>query len=561
MARPTAEDWDGDPEEFRRVMATLPEAEFRDFLDGLPEPALEAFLKDTASYDGAMPSTPLLQAQELDPKYQSRPHLEYLSDRIALAVEDVKAGTSRQLAISMPPRTGKSEMVSKYLPVWLLRMNPTWKLGLMSYSPTLAAAWSRDVRRFVETEGGKLGLEVATDAGAIGDWETTMGGEIHARSMGQGLTGFGVNVFIIDDPIKDYATAHSSSAREALWNKWTVDLQSRREPPSLTIVVQTRWHESDFIGRLKSKEYDGDPEDWEIISFPAIAEENDVLGREPGDPLLSPLLPPEREVALEWWAGLKKAMSSYQWASVYQQKPSPASGAIFNTDWWCYWTRDPSLISYDANGNADGRIILLPDLTSAALLDSWDLNFDDTVGSDFVVGQRWASLGPRRFLLDQRRRRMDFPATLKEFKDFNADGKVFKHLVEKKANGAAMISSLNDAFSGIKAVNPTASKEVRARAVTAEIESGHVYLPHPSEFPWVGDLQDELREFPTGAHDDQVDTLTQALNDMRAESGLGSVSIPGQMTGSFRNGPGRTASSPGRSGASGVPQNSRRISR
>jgi len=532
MARLSAEDWDGNQDAFRHAMASMPPEEFAEYLDGLPEPALDSLLRDTASFDASMPSTPLAQAMELDRAYKSRPHLKYLSDRIAVAVEDVKNGKSRQLAVSMPPRSGKSELVSKYLPVWLLRQNPTWKLGLMSYSPTLAASWSREVRRFIEQHGPTLGLEIATDAGAVGDWETTQKGEVHARSMGQGLTGFGANILVIDDPVKDYATAHNENSRDALWNKWTADIRTRREPPSLTIVVQTRWHQTDFIGRLLSDKYVGDPNDWEVISFPALAEENDVLGRSKGDPLLSPLIPEDAALALEWWMGLKSGMSSYEWAALFQQRPAPATGAIFSTDWWGYWTTDPAKVSYsETSGEPDGKVILRPPdlMTAGRVLDSWDLNFDDTANSDFVVGQRWAKSGQRRFLVDQRRGRWDFPTTLREFEEWNGDGLVHEHLVEKKANGAAMIASMRNKFSGIKPVSPTQSKEVRARAVTAEIESGHVYLPHPDEYPWVTLLQDELRNFPSGTNDDMVDTLTQALSELRGGDDVGGITVPGRL--------------------------------
>lgn len=530
-----------DPEDFRLAMANLPPEEFEELLNDLPEPALAALLRDTAALDSTVPASPLEQAMQLDPTFRSRPHLEYLSNRIAVAVEDVRTrGVSRQLAVSMPPRSGKSELVSKQLPVWLLRLMPSWKLLLMSYSPSLATQWSREVRRMVEQFGPSLGLEIAADAGAVGDWETTQKGEVHARSMGQGVTGFGANVLIIDDPIKDYATAHNSNARDALFDRWTSDIQSRREPPSLTIVVQTRWHEDDFTGRLLSEDYPGDPADWEVISFPAFAEEHDVLGRAPGDPLLSPLLEEDPEVAAEWWNSLKNSMSSYAWAALYQQRPAPATGAIFSTDWWRYWTRDPSKVTYREDGTPDGHVILLPsDIGLARYIDSWDLNFDDTENSDFVVGQRWAEIGPRRFLIDQRRGRWDFPTVLREFEEWNGDKLVHEHIVEKKANGAAMIASLRDKFSGIKPVSPTASKEVRARAVTAEIESGHVYLPHPDEYPWVTELQDELRDFPSGKHDDQVDALTQALAHLRGDE-IGGISNPQTLLARRASGPARS---------------------
>jgi len=528
-----------DPEEFERILAEMSPEDFTEFLDGLPEPALAALLRDTASMDATTPSDPLAQAMELDPIYQARSHLEYLAARIAAAVERVRAGESVQIVVSMPPRSGKSYLISRALPVWLLRLWPSWKFALLSYSLQLATQWSRDVRRFIEAHGARLGLAIAPDAGAVQDWETTARGQVHARSMGMGITGFGANVLLIDDPIKDYATAHNARARDEVWEKWKTDISSRREPPSLTIVVGTRWHQDDFIGRLLSKEYEGNPDDWEVISFPAIAEENDVLGRAPGDPLLPPILPADRDVALKHWNSIKETVGSYGFAALYQQRPAPSTGAIFDVGWWRYWTTNPAIASrFDdpedpryGELDPDGKTILvdLPSLLAGSrLLDSWDLNFDDTENSDYVVGQRWAMLGLNRYLIDQRRGRWNFPRTLEVFEEWNSDKLVHQHLVEKKANGAAMIAMISRKFTGIKPVNPTQSKEVRARAVTAEIESGHVFLPHPTEYPWVMDLQGELREFPSGAHDDQVDALTQALMELRDDS-MGGMSIPGLL--------------------------------
>jgi predicted phage terminase large subunit-like protein len=553
MVAQSAEEWDGNIEEFKAAMASLTEEEFQDYLDSLPAADLQALLRETAAFDSAIPDSPIDQAMELDPKYVVRPHLQYLSDRLKNAVEDVKNGINRKIMVSMPPRTGKSEMISRFFPVWLLRINSSWKITLLSYAPVLARGWSLSIRRVIEQHGVEFGVQVARDAGAIEDWQTTEQGELHARSIGQGITGLGANVMIIDDPFKDSVSAHQKTTRETVWKHWTNDFQSRLEQPYLVIVVQTRWHEDDLMGRLQDPEQEGAvPEDWEIISFPAIATIGDVLGREPGDPLFPPLVEMIKEKALAWWASLQRGMSSYNWAAMYQQSPSPSQGAIFNVDWWHYWTRDPTKVSgqwvprleapgeglgYEIDREADmvwipdGVVVLLPDMANARLTDSWDLNFDDTIASDFVVGQRWGALSGNHYLLDQRRGRWDFPRTLEEFKDWNSDGLVHKHLVEKKANGAAMISSLKGQFDDIDAVNPTASKEVRARATTATIEHGHVFLPLPEETPWMerDKFMDEFRDFPSGVHDDQVDVLTQYLNEFNGGIQMGGVSIPAQV--------------------------------
>lgn len=483
-------------------------------------------------------SSPLAMAQRIDHKYTARPHLKYLSDRLVAAVEKPEITRKRQLAISMPPRMGKSSMVSINLPIWLLHLHPEWKIGLVSHSPELASSWGREVRREITEHGSDYGIKIARDSGAASNWQTTEGGGIVSRSMpGQSVTGLGFNVLIIDDPVKDYADAHSKHSRDENWNWWVANALTRMEPPGIVIVVGTRWHEDDLIGRLLSKEYSGDPADWEVISFPALAETNDVLGRVPGEPLISPLLNETPEEAVARWNELKDSVGSYTWAALYQQKPAPSEGAIFNLNWWKYWTTDFDLAHRDPN-----TIYIDPDtLNNGQWLDSWDMSFKGAATSDFVVGQRWVRVGTKRLLIHQWRERMDFTQTLAKMRQSAVRTNdvvspyghfVYTRLVEEAANGIAIINSLKDEIIGIKPIPAKISKEARARIVTPEIETGHVYLPHPAEpgNEWVADYLSEFRDFPNGLHDDQVDSTTQALQEMKG-SGRGSITVPGRDTG------------------------------
>lgn len=477
--------------------------------------------------------SPLESAQQLDEAYAGRLHISYLSDRLTESVRAVEAGENRYMTISMPPRMGKSTLTSINLPIWLLRQHPDWKIGLISHSPQLATAWGRQVRRFVEEDGERWGIKIASDAGAVSEWQTTRGGGIVSRSApGQSITGLGFKVMLMDDVVKDFADAHSESKREAIWDWWQANAVTRLEPPFLCIAVATRWHEDDFIGRLLSPEYSPDRDKWEVIKFPAIAEQADVLGRAEGDPLFSPLLEETREEALERWAQMKTSMGSYSWAALYQQRPSPAQGAVFDVGWWRYWTRDPAKVT------GDGRVVLAPDAAWRAgqWVDSWDLTFKGSENSDFVVGQRWVRAGPDRYLVAQQRGRWSFTETLDHMErwvrtddhDVSPYGEcVHQRLIEDAANGSAAIDVLKKRVAGVKPVQARTSKEIRARAITPEIESGNVYLPYPSDpgNEWVEDLLSELREFPNGKHDDQVDALTQALNGLR-DGGRGSVSVP-----------------------------------
>jgi predicted phage terminase large subunit-like protein len=477
---------------------------------------------------GDLPGSPAAQAAELDSGYVLRDHLRYLSDRLALAVEDVKAGTNRRLVVSMPPRSGKSQLASVYLPVWLLRQNPKFKIGLISHDPTLATGWGRTIRQIVEQHGSELGLGIAPDAGAVSEWQTTERGGVTSRSApGQSITGRGFSVMLLDDVVKDFASAHSEAQRNAIWDWWRANAETRLEPPSLVVAIGTRWHQDDFIGRLLSTEYDGDPADWEVISFPALAEENDVLGRSVGDPLLSPLIRDETaDQALARWAEVKRSVGMYSWSALFQQRPAPTEGAIFDIASLRYWTTDPE------KATDDGKVRYLDptSLIGTFWLDSWDASFKGTDDSDYVVGQRWMRHGANRFLIAQKRGRWSFTRTVAEMKDWLGPADYGNHvhlrLMEDKANGPAIIDTLRDEIAGLKPINPRTSKDSRARAITPEIESGNVYLPLPSEQPWVADLISELRSFPSGSNDDQVDALTQALTELR-ERGNTTITVPG----------------------------------
>lgn len=321
----------------------------------------------------------------------------------------------------------------------------------------------------------------------------------------------------------------------------------------------TRWHEDDFVGRLLSPDYEGDPADWQRVRLPAFAEAGDPLDRAEGVPLLSPLLDEDEDGATSRWENVRRSVGTYTFSAMYQQRPAPAKGAIFDSGWWRFWTRDP------AKATEDGRVVHLDPstLTGGRWLDSWDCAFKDPAAGglsgasgsagrasaragsgSWVVGQRWVRHGARRYLVAQQRDRWSFIDTIAAMERWarQADplGSPYGHLVhqrlvEDKANGPAIISVLRDKIAGIKPINPTSSKEARARAVTPECESGHVYLPHPSDpgNEWVADLLSELRNFPFDAHDDQVDALTQALTELR-DPGIGTITVPGRAPGAAR---------------------------
>jgi predicted phage terminase large subunit-like protein len=419
-------------------------------------------------------------------------HLLFLNRKLV----DVAAGRIKRLIVSMPPRHGKSELVSRYFPAWYLGTFPDKRIILVSYEADFAATWGRKARDLLEEHGPTLfGIRVSGKSSAANRWdiEGHEGGMVTAGVNGP-ITGKGADIGIIDDPVKNDQEAMSVTYQERTYEWYKSTFRTRIQRDGAIILIMTRWHENDLAGKLlAAQEEEG--EKWEVVNLPATAEDNDPLGRELGQPLCPDLFSKD---ALE---SIKKAVGSYWWASLYQQRPSPAEGGIFKRNWWQYYRRVPD--KFDE------------------IIQSWDMTFKDTKTADFVVGQVWGRKGADKYLLDQVRDRMDFPATIQAVRTLSAKWPQAKvKLVEDKANGPAVIVTLKKEISGLIPVEPQGSKESRAWAVSPEVEAGNVYLPDPSVAPWVHDFVEECAAFPNGANDDQVDAMSQALMRLNKQPGI-----------------------------------------
>ena len=527
--------------EFRHLVDSLTVDEAMDLLENLPTHIVEALVTGVGTDEATeelfdLPVSPLAQACRIMPEFKVRPHLEYISDRIAQAVADVEAGESRKLIVQLPPRSGKTTLVTETSVAWMLAKHPEWPAILTSYSGALATTWTRLIRNWIEA--GMLGPSVAIprDSRAAASWDTTAGGRVIARSIREGTTGEGGKCVIIDDPVKDFVDAHSKARRDEVWAWYKSVATTRLHAPSLIVVIMTRWHTDDLVGRILSTEYEGDPTEWEVISIPAIAEKDDILGRAKGEPLLSPLVSETPEEAIERLKKVKETLGSYIWTALYQQRPQPAKGKIFNRDDWRYWTLDPGKVSRNDKGDPDGRVIYFdPARAAGEWLDAWDLTFGGSQDSgDYVVGQRWCRVQGDRFLIAQQRGQWEFPEMLRRFKAWDANGQdslgssspygrfVNKRVVEKAAAADPLVTSLKSQVGGIVARPARGSKVDRARAWSALAESHNVYLPLPSDAgnEWVADYVDELAGFPSGSlHDDQVDASSLAMSEFKEKTG------------------------------------------
>ncbi len=416
--------------------------------------------------------------------------------------DEVEAKKSPRLILCAPPRHGKSELVSRRFPAYALGRNPDLQIIATSYSADLASSMNRDVQRIIDDDPFKEIFPETTlgQSGRSGFIRTSDKFEVVGRrgayrsaGVGGGITGMGADIAIIDDPFKDRKEANSVTVRQSVWDWYTSTLYTRLSSGGGVIVMCTRWHDDDLIGRLLAMRDSGETtEDWRVVNFPAVAEFDEAY-RKRGEALHPERFPIER---LEQ---IQRQIGSRDWASLYQQHPIPDGGNIFEESWFKYWTPDTLPSSFDA------------------MCASWDMTFKNTNHSDYVVGQVWGRKGANFYLIDQIRGRMDFVQTASAVMELSKKyPTVTRRLVEDKANGTAIISALKEKVHGIVPVTPTESKESRAYAVTSLFEAGNVFLPNPELNPWVRrELLPELLVFPSGKHDDQVDAMTQALNHLK----------------------------------------------
>lgn len=418
--------------------------------------------------------------------YKPLQHTQYLAERLQ-AIAD---GEQKHIIVEMPPRHSKSMTITETFPSYFIGRNPNKHVIATAYSEGLARKFGRLNRnKLVEFGADIFDIRMANDNSTATNWSVgDYTGGMVATGIGGSITGEGADLLIIDDPIKNNAEAQSETIRNKIWDEWETTLSTRLHKGASVIVVMTRWHEDDIVGRLLERS----PYEWERIRMPAIAEdEDDLLGREIGEPLSAELGFDEH------WAELKKQeVGSKTWNSLYQQRPSASEGNIFKREWWQFYERAPR--KFD-------RMII-----------SWDLTFKGNDSNDYVVGQVWIKKGADKYLIEQIRGQMDFPETLQAVKNLARKYPQAKEiLIEDKANGPAVISSIKREVSGIIPITPRGSKVARAQAITPQIESGNVFLPRNRTF--VDDFIEECASFPTGAHDDIVDSLSQALDRLASE--------------------------------------------
>jgi predicted phage terminase large subunit-like protein len=491
-------------------------------------PALDILARLADRLDPQPPAadyaTPGELARALDPNTVQTPAL----DLIDAALVDVAAGRCDRLIVSMPPQEGKSERTTHVGVLWMLRRNPNLRIGIVSYGEDIARRFSYSIRNDISTFDGSegvadLGISLRSDTKAAARWNLAnpAKGGVYAIGIGGALTGRPLDLLVIDDPVKDYRAADSALLSELAWQWWMSVARPRLAPGAPVIVILTRWHEADLAGRFLAKQAEDEAsalphyDRWRVINIPAQADfdpakgQSDPLSRQPGEFMLS-----ARGRTNVQWEATKAATSARIWTSLYQGRPSPETGDVLERQWWRryetpLWTQDP-----------DGSYRIADAKT---VIQSWDMAFKDTKSSDFVVGQVWAQRGADVFLVDQVRARLSFSASLAAVRRMTKRWPQAKtKLVEDKANGTAVIDSLKSELGGIIPITPHESKYARASAISPWVEGGNAHLPAtPVALFDVEAFIEEATAFPNGAHDDQVDAMSQALGRLLLKPGQG----------------------------------------
>jgi len=407
----------------------------------------------------------------------------------------VARGEAPREILTMPPRVGKSRLVAESGAVWHLGHNPRHEIVVASYALGPAQDRTRAARELALATDTRLafpGLALSHDTASKTDWRLLVDGRtaggVYAVGVRGSLTSKGAHVIFVDDPVKDWEDAQSPTLRQKTWEWYTSTAVTRLAPGGGVFIVQTRWHEDDLTGRVLDQLLH---EGWRVTNFPAIAEADEYstitgkLLRRTGEALHPARYPLP---ALEQ---IRATLGPTQFSALYQQRPVTPGGEIWRRGWFRHYTTTPIF----------DEVILSADLSAGATSDT----------ASFPVIQAWGRKGADLYLLEEFRRRCDYPAQRAALVAMVAAHQPRRVLIEDAAHGKAIIQELRGSIPQITPVPAVGSKISRAHAAAASIEQGHVWLPAPDRESWVRDWLTEVTTFPAAANDDRVDAASQAI--------------------------------------------------
>ena len=434
--------------------------------------------------------------KHMDPNYKVGRHHRRLADLLMKMERDEED----RIGVSVPPRHGKSQLVSIFFPAWYLGRNPDKKVLMVSHTADLAVDFGRKVRNIVDNPLYKQifpTVTLAADSKSAGRWNTNMGGEYFACGVGAALAGRGAHFLIVDDPFSEQDVLNGNyEVFERVYEWFTYGARTRLMPLGKVAIVHTRWHPNDLIGRLgKDMSRSGETDQYDFFEFPAIFNENT-----PDEKALWPEF-----YDLKALHRTKASMPLFQWNAQYQQNPTAEEGALIKREWWRKWEADSApgceyiIMTLDAAAEKTNRA----DFT--ALL-TWGVFADETntQGASHII------------LLNAINVRVEFPElkelALREWKEWQPDS----FIVEKKSSGTPLFQELRRLGIPVQEFTPhrgTGDKVARINAISDIFRSGMVW--YPAGRRWAEEVVEQVAAFPASDHDDMVDCVSMALARFR----------------------------------------------
>jgi predicted phage terminase large subunit-like protein len=433
-----------------------------------------------------------------------------MSDELQGFYEDMEKGRRPKLAISAPPQHGKSTMAIELI-TWISGKNPSLRTIYASYSKKLGTRANLACQRIftskiykkifpdlvVNETGKNLRDSAPTKTREIIEFDSTAGYFRNTTVRGS-ITGEGLDIGVLDDPIKGRKDANSLVTRDATWEWFTSDFFSRFSENAAFLTIATRWHIDDPLGRM----FENFGDDIKIISYDAISEQKEKH-RDIGDALFPQLK------SIDFLLERKKIMPTHEWESLYQGRPTAVGGNLIRGEYF-------------------GRYDILPVLKYREIYADTALKTKES--NDYSVFQIWG-LGTdgKVYLVDQIRGKWESPELKRRAIDFwnkhveqnrSYVGQLRKTFVEDKASGTGLIQELRTKHHmPVFPIERTIDKYTRVLDVLGYIESGYVMLPKNA--PFVSDFIRECEEFsPDGGHkhDDQIDPMLDAISNMLARN-------------------------------------------
>jgi predicted phage terminase large subunit-like protein len=418
------------------------------------------------------------------PDYKVGPH--HL--KLIQVFEDIAAGKKKRVVVNIAPRHGKSELISYLAPAWFLGKFPQKKIIMASHTADLAINFGRRVRNLVgsnEYKGIFPQVELQSDSKSASRWGTNFNGEYFAIGVGGALAGRGADLFIIDDPHSEQdAKQNKASVFLPAWEWFQSGPIQRLMPGGAIIVVMTRWSKLDLTGQIVSQmEREEGVDPWEVIEFPAIKDDGTALWPEFWE--------------IEELLAKKASLDVRYWNAQYLQKPTSEEGALIKREWWNIWEGNTppdcefTIMALDAAQETNNR-------ADYNALTIWGVFFNEETNNFNII------------LLNAIKRRLEFPdlkkLVLEEYKEWQPDS----FIVEKKSNGAALYQELRRMGVPVGEFTPGKGQDKisRVNAISDLFSAGIVWAP---EHRWAKEVIEECNDFPSGTHDDLVDSTTLAL--------------------------------------------------